>query len=68
MSIFTSTYVGEQLFSLINLNKSRFRSQLTDAHLNSTLKAATAQSLEPDINMLVTAKRYQASSSRSAKK
>jgi len=41
-----STYVCEQLFSL-NLNKSRFRSQLIDAHLNSTLKLATAQSLVP---------------------
>jgi len=34
MSMFAGTYVCEQLFSLTN--KSRFRSQLTDAHPNST--------------------------------
>jgi len=51
MSMFATTYACEQLFSL-NLNKSRFRSQLTDAHLNSTLKVVIviAQSLVPDIN------------------
>jgi len=64
--MFASTYVCEQLFSSINLNKSRFRSQLTDAHLNSTLKVATAQHLVPDINMLVNAKICQVSSSRNA--
>ena len=37
MSTYASTYVCEQLFSLMNLNKSRFRYQLTDANLNSTL-------------------------------
>jgi len=52
-----STYICEKLFSLINLNKPRFQSQLTDAHFNSTLKVAAAQSLVPDINMPVTAKR-----------
>jgi len=33
LSMFAGTYVSEQLFSLMNL-KSRFRSQLADAHLN----------------------------------
>jgi len=41
------------------------QSQLTDVHLNSVLKVATAQSLVPDINMLSIAKRCQASSSHS---
>jgi len=37
----------------LNLNKSRFRYHLTDAHLNSALKVnATAQSLVPDITCL----------------
>jgi len=66
MSMFGSTYACEQLFSLMNLNKSRFRSQLTDSHLNATLKVATAQTLVPDINMLTNAKRCQVSSSHSA--
>ena len=47
----SSTYVCEYLFSLMNLNKSRFQSHLTDVHLNSTLKVTTAQSLVPDINV-----------------
>ena len=66
MSVFAGTYghVCEQLFSLMNINKSRFRSQLTDAHLNSTLKVATAQSWLRHIDMLVTAKMFQISSSR----
>jgi len=62
MSMFTNTYVCEQMFSL-SLSKSRFRSELTEAHLNLTLKVATAQSLVPDINILVNAKRCQISSS-----
>jgi len=52
VSILTSTYVCVQMFSLMNLKKSRFRSQLMDAHLNPTSKVAAAQSLVPDINML----------------
>jgi len=66
MSMFTGTYVSEQLLSLMNLNRSRYRSQLKNAYLNSTLKDATAHCLVPDINTLVTAKRSQVSSSRSA--
>jgi len=66
MSMFASTYVGEQLLSFMNLNKSRFQSQWTGMQLSSTLKFATTQSLVPDINMLVNAKRCQVSSSHSA--
>jgi len=44
---------------------SLLRSHLTNAHLNSTSKAATAQSLLPDIDMLTTAKGCQVSSSHS---
>ena len=47
-----------RLFTLINLNKSRFRSQLTNAHFNSLLKVATAQTLVPDMNLLTVAKRF----------
>jgi len=55
MSLFSSIYVCEQRLPLVNLNKSRFRSQLTDAHLNSTLKDAVAQYLVPDMNIVVNA-------------
>ena len=37
----------------------------TDAHLKSRLKVVCAESLVPDTNMLVNAKGYQVSSSRS---
>ena len=63
MSMFGSTYVCEQLFSVMKLNKSRLRSQLTDEHHNSTLKVATAQPLVPNIDALVQAKRCQVSGS-----
>jgi len=64
--MFAGAFVSKQLLSLKNLNEYRFRSQLTDAHLNSSLKVATAQFVVPDINMLVNAKRFQVSSSCSA--
>ena len=67
MAMFGSTYVCEQLFSVMKLNKSRLRSQLTDGHLNSTLKVATAQSLLPNIDALVQAKRCQVSGSSNAR-
>lgn len=63
MSMFGSTYVCEQLFSLMNLNKSGLRSRLTNEHLNSTLKVAIAQSLAPNIDELVQTKRCQVSGS-----
>jgi len=66
MSIFGSTHVCEQLFSLMKLNKSRLRSQLSNAHLNAILKVAAAQSLVPNYDALVSAKRCQVSGSRSA--
>ena len=66
MSMFDSTYASEQLFSLMNLNKSQFQLQLTDSHLNATLKVVTAQTLVPDINLLTNAKQCQVSSCHSA--
>ncbi|XP_076029064.1 general transcription factor II-I repeat domain-containing protein 2B-like [Oratosquilla oratoria] len=59
MSMLGSTSVCEQLFSVMNLNKFRLRSQLNDDHLNSTLKVATAQSLVPNSDGLVQAKRWE---------
>lgn len=67
MSMFGSTYVCGQLFSVMNLNKSRLRSRLTDEHLKSTMKIATAQSLVPNIDALVQAKRCQVFGSSSTR-
>ena len=59
--IFSSTYICEQTFSLMTLNKSPTRSRLNDLHLEAVLTMATT-SLEPDINKIIgDAKRLNAS-------
>uniref|UniRef100_A0A8C8R4R6 Uncharacterized protein n=1 Tax=Pelusios castaneus TaxID=367368 RepID=A0A8C8R4R6_9SAUR len=51
LAFFGSTYVCEQTFSVMNINKSRHRSQLTDQHLRSILRIATTK-LTPDFDAL----------------
>ncbi|CAM4376493.1 unnamed protein product, partial [Lepidochelys olivacea] len=41
--LFSSTYMCEQTFSLLNYSKSRYRSQLTDQHLSSVLCISTTR-------------------------
>lgn len=38
LSLFGSTYLREKTFSVMNLNKSRVRTRLTDSHLRDTLR------------------------------
>ncbi|MBN3281364.1 GTD2A protein, partial [Polyodon spathula] len=64
LSMFGTIYVYEQLFSVMNVNKSKLHSQLTNAHLNSLLKVTTAQSLVPNFDAVVQTKRCQASGSK----
>lgn len=64
LSMFGSTYVCEQLFSVMKLNKTKHRSQLKDSRLNSVLHIAT-RNTRPDIDMLVQKKRCQVSGSKS---
>ncbi|KAL7868449.1 hypothetical protein SRHO_G00098330 [Serrasalmus rhombeus] len=45
LSMFGSTYLCEQLFSLMKLNKISHRSRLNDNHLHSILRISSAQSL-----------------------
>uniref|UniRef100_A0A8C0H4B2 HAT C-terminal dimerisation domain-containing protein n=1 Tax=Chelonoidis abingdonii TaxID=106734 RepID=A0A8C0H4B2_CHEAB len=52
MSLFGSIYICEKVFSTMNINKSRYRTQLSDAHLAAILKVSTVQSLRPNINKL----------------
>ena len=54
-SLFGSTYVCEQAFSLMNLNKSKLRNALSDSHLHDILTLSVSQ-LEPDIKRLVKTK------------
>ena len=48
LSLFGSTYICEQTFSVMNLNKTRVRSRLTDPHLLDILRISTT-ALKPDL-------------------
>lgn len=63
LCMFGTTYLCEQAFSIMNINKSKLRSQLTHRHLNDIMKITTAQKLVPDVDRLVKAKRCQVSGS-----
>ena len=64
LCMFGTTYLCEQAFSVMNINKSKLRNRLTDGHLNDVMKIATAQKLSPDIDKLVKGKRCLASTSQ----
>ncbi|XP_033842308.1 general transcription factor II-I repeat domain-containing protein 2-like [Periophthalmus magnuspinnatus] len=51
LTLFGSTYLCEQTFSVMNINKDRHRSRLTDQHLGSILRIATTK-LTPDFDAL----------------
>lgn len=51
LTLFGSTYVCEQTFSFMNINKARHRSKLTDQHLGSVLRIATTK-LIPNFDAL----------------
>ena len=55
-SLFGSTYICEQTFSVINFNKNKHRSSLTDGHLEDVLKISSS-SIIPDYGVLVADKR-----------
>ncbi|KAM9299514.1 general transcription factor II-I repeat domain-containing protein 2-like [Gastrophryne carolinensis] len=52
MCLFGSTYLCEKLFSTLNFNKSKYRSRITDAHLQAVLRVSTASSLTPNVARL----------------
>ena len=62
LAMFGSTYLCEQLFSLVKTTKTTHRSRLTAEHLSSILKIASSQSQVADIEALVSRKRCQFSS------
>lgn len=63
LSMFGTTYLCEQVFSVMNINKNKLRSRLSNKHLNDILKLTAAQNIEPDIDSLVKSKRSQVSGS-----
>ncbi|XP_077067685.1 general transcription factor II-I repeat domain-containing protein 2-like [Siphateles boraxobius] len=64
MCLFGSTYLCEKLFSTMNFNKSKYRSRLTDEHLQATLRVSTVSSLKPNVSQLCERKRCQVSGSK----
>uniref|UniRef100_A0A3B4VC50 SPIN-DOC-like zinc-finger domain-containing protein n=1 Tax=Seriola dumerili TaxID=41447 RepID=A0A3B4VC50_SERDU len=55
MSLFGSTYICEQTFSLLNQNKSRLRTRMTDSHLCEVLRVSTTK-LSPDMSAILQSK------------
>ena len=60
ISLFGSTYLCEQVFSRIKYTKSPERFQLSDSHLEDSLRVATT-TFEPDIMKLARSKKCQVS-------
>lgn len=61
LTMFGSTYICEQLFSVMKYNKNYHRSRLTNDHLSALMKIALSQDIVPNINDLVANKRWQTS-------
>ncbi|XP_043400744.1 EPM2A-interacting protein 1-like [Chelonia mydas] len=55
-SIFGSTYICERTFCIMNMNKNRQRSSLTDDHLEDIMKTS-ASNMTPEYDKLVAEKR-----------
>ncbi|PVD37222.1 hypothetical protein C0Q70_04217 [Pomacea canaliculata] len=50
--LFGSTYICEQTFSTMNINKTNLRSKLTDVHVQSLLRISTSD-MQPEFKQLV---------------
>jgi len=61
LAMFGGTYVCEQFFSTMKINKTALQSRLTDEHIRATLPLATTHEFRPNVDSLVSAKRTQLS-------
>ncbi|KAL4720555.1 hypothetical protein ACJJTC_002356 [Scirpophaga incertulas] len=66
LCMFGSTYLCEQMFPVMKINKNKHRTRLTNEHLQSVPKIITTNMI-PDINELVKNKRSQVSGSSNSK-
>lgn len=64
LSMFGTTYLCEQMFSVMNNNKTKQGSRLTNKHLNDIVKCAATQDLTPNIDALVNFQEPAAAASR----
>lgn len=62
LCMFGSSYICEQMFSRMIINKSKHRSRLTDEHLQAIPKISTPD-LTPNIDDIIKLKRCQVSGS-----
>ena len=62
LCMFGSSYLCEQMFSVMNINKNQYRSKLSDEHLNSILKINTSE-MTPNIEDIMKTKRSKLSGS-----
>ena len=63
MCLLGRTYFCEKLFSTLNFNKSKYRSNLTDEHLQAILRVSIASSFKPNVAQLCKRKCCQVSGS-----
>ena len=47
-----STYICEQVFSILNLNKNKLRKKITDDHLWDTIRIATTKVI-PNLHSII---------------
>ncbi|KAA0714572.1 General transcription factor II-I repeat domain-containing protein 2 [Triplophysa tibetana] len=52
LCLFGSTYLCEKLFFTMNFNKCKFRSRLSDAHLEAVLRVSTMNSIRENVAQL----------------
>jgi hypothetical protein len=60
-SMFGSTYLCEQLFSILKHAKSNTRNRMNDEHLNACLKIQSSKQLEPNIDLIISNKQLRVS-------
>jgi hypothetical protein len=60
-SMFGSTYLCEQLFSILKHVKSNTRNRMNDEHLNACLKIQSSKQLKPNIDLIISNKQLRVS-------
>ena len=64
LSMLETTYLCEQVFCVMSVNKTNLRSRLTHTNLNHILKLTVTQNVPTDIDALMKAKRCQVSGAK----